>query len=177
MRLSNIGDALLLCLVLSSLNSAWAGELSGKVIGVSDGDTITVLSDGQAEKIRLADIDCPEKKQPFGQKAKQYCSNLCFGKSVVVSYASRDRYKRIVGRARLPNGSVLNEELVKAGMAWCYVKYCKIPLMFELERQAKQSRLGLWRDDNPTPPWLWREQSRAQAKPTIQKQLLKSFGL
>lgn len=161
MRLSNMGAALILCLVLSSLNSAWAGELSGKVIGVSDGDSITVLSNGRTERIRLADIDCPELKQPFGRKAKHYCSNLCFGKSVVVSYASRDRYKRIVGRAKLPNGHVLNEELVKAGMAWCYVKYCKIPLMFELERKAKLSRLGLWRDKNPVPPWLWREKARS----------------
>ncbi len=172
-----MGKTVALFSLLSSLNCAWASELTGNVIGVSDGDTITVLSNGQSEKIRLADIDCPEKKQPFGQKAKQYCSDLCFGKLVVVSYASKDKYKRIVGRAKLPNGSVLNEELVRAGMAWCYVKYCKIPLMYELERQAKESRLGLWMDANPTPPWLWREQSRAQAKPTIQKQLLKSFGL
>ncbi len=169
MRLKNLGSVLAVCAVLSSLNCAWASELTGKVIGVSDGDTITVLTNGQPEKIRLADIDCPEKKQPFGQKAKEYCSNLCFGKPVVVSYASRDRYKRIIGRIKLTNGNILNEELVKAGMAWCYVKYCKIPLLYELERQAKQSRLGLWKDDNPTPPWLWREQSRARSKTIIQK--------
>jgi endonuclease YncB( thermonuclease family) len=150
-------------LALTTGSSAAAAELKGRVIGVNDGDTITVLSNNHQERIRLADIDCPEIKQPFGNQAKKHCARLCFNKAVSISYSRRDRFKRIVGQVKLPNGHSLNHELVRAGMAWCFTKYCKDPLVSKLEQQARNKRLGLWQDKNPTPPWQWRAQA-AQAK-------------
>ncbi|CAN5535362.1 hypothetical protein BH11CYA1_BH11CYA1_49010 [soil metagenome] len=146
----------------TATSNAAAAELKGKVIGVSDGDTITVVSKNHQERIRLADIDCPEMKQPFGNQAKKRCSSLCFNKTVLVSYLNRDRYKRIIGQVKLPNGHSLNQELVRSGMAWCYTKYCKTPLVNELEEQARNKRIGLWQDKNPIPPWQWRAQAAQQ---------------
>lgn len=143
-------------------NNAAAAELNGRVIGVSDGDTITVLSNNHQERIRLAEIDSPEMKQPFGNQAKKHCSALCFNKVVIVNYSRRDRFKRIVGQVKLPNGHSLNHELVREGMAWCFTKYCKDPLVKDLEQQARGKRLGLWRDKNPIPPWQWRAQAAQQ---------------
>ena len=140
-------------------NTAVAAELKGRVIGVSDGDTITVLSNNHQERIRLAEIDSPEMNQPFGNQSKKYCSGLCFNKVVTVNYSRRDRFKRIVGQVKLPNGHSLNHELVRAGVAWCFTKYCNDPLVRDLEQQARGKRLGLWRDKNPIPPWQWRAQA------------------
>lgn len=87
---------------------------TGKVIGIKDGDTFEVLYDNQPERVRLAEIDCPEKAQAFGTKAKQYVSDLCFGKTVTVTNTGRDRYGRIVGTVVTEDGVNVNEELVKA---------------------------------------------------------------
>ncbi len=146
--------------VLFCFTSAGAAELSGKVVAVSDGDTITVLSNSLENRIRLADIDCPEKRQPFGQKAKSLCSELCFGKEVKVSYSKKDRYERIIGSVELPDGRNLNQELLKAGMAWCYTKYCNDETMVRLEKGARDARVGLWADSDAIPPWEWRNRSQ-----------------
>ena len=100
---------------------------SGKVIGVADGDTITVLRDKQPQKIRLYGIDCPEKRQPFGNKAKQFTSELVFGKVVEIEPIATDRYGRTVAFVRIENITV-NEELIKEGLGWVYMRYCKLPL-------------------------------------------------
>ena len=150
---------LVLIAMVFSITPALAAELKGRVIGVSDGDTITVLGTNHQERIRLAEIDSPEMKQPFGNQAKKNCSGLCFNKVVTVNYSRRDRFKRIVGQVKLPNGHSLNHELVRAGMAWCFTKYCKDPLVRDLEQQARGKRLGLWRDKKPIPPWQWRAQA------------------
>ena len=111
---------LILLLILPSLSWAW----QGKVVGISDGDTITVSHNNRGEKIRLYGIDTPEKRQDFGNKAKQFTSNMVFGKSVEVEPVTKDRYGRTVGLVYI-NGQCLNEELVRAGFAWVYIKYCK----------------------------------------------------
>ena len=151
-----------LCLFLFLLiycHSAFADSFSfvGKVVGVSDGDTIKVMHDGQPEKIRLWGIDCPEKTQAFGQKAKQKTSELAFGKLVTVHKKDTDRYGRTVGEVILPDGSSLNKELARAGYAWWYRRYDPHDHAFEkLESSAKTQKLGLWADPNALPPWEYR---------------------
>jgi endonuclease YncB( thermonuclease family) len=135
---------------------------SGKVVGVSDGDTITVLRDKQPEKIRLYGIDCPEKRQPFGKRAKQFTSKLVFGKVVEIEPVATDRYGRTVAFVRIENITV-NEELIKEGLGWVYVRYCTLPLCAEwqgLESEARLDKCGLWREQGEIPPWEFRRQNR-----------------
>ena len=106
---------LILVFYLSLLTSIALADFTGRVVGVTDGDTIKVLHNGKAEKIRLHGIDCPEKGQPFGSKAKQFTSELVFGKTVTVHVTDMDRYGRTVADVVLPDGRVLNRELVAAG--------------------------------------------------------------
>lgn len=133
----------------------------GKVIGIKDGDTFEVLYDGQPEKVRLADIDCPEKSQAFGKNAKQYASDLCFGKTVTVtSTGKRDRYKRIIGTITTNDSVNVNQELIKAGYAWHYKRYSKNDELSSLEKKAREAHIGLWADANPKAPWEWRKERR-----------------
>ena len=135
-----------------------AAELSGKVVGVSDGDTITVLDDldhGRF-KIRFHGIDCPEKNQDFGNAAKRYLSSLIFGKTVTVRFKEIDRYGRIVGKVYL-NGVDVNLQMLQAGLAWHYKRYDSSQEYAEAEAKAKESGVGLWQQPNPTPPWEFRQ--------------------
>ena len=149
--------------VLCLSGSAIASTFSGKVVGVTDGDTITVLQDKTPVKIRLYGIDCPESHQDFGAKAKNATSSLTFGKFVSVEAVDRDRYGRTIGIVTLPGNVNLNQELVKQGMAWWYREYAatskELP---RLEEQARTAKVGLWSQINPTPPWDFRKLS---AKP------------
>jgi len=153
---------LLLSLALFLLLAARAGaeSFSGKVVGVTDGDTISVMRDGEAVKVRLSGIDCPEKKQAYGERAKQFASDLAFGKTVSVSYSKKDRYGRILGEVLLPSGKVLNEELVRAGYAWHYTQYSKDRTLAELEEEARKARRGLWQERDPVAPWEFRKAKR-----------------
>ncbi len=126
------------------------------MVGVSDGDTITVLHNGKGERIRLHGIDCPEKRQAFGNRAKQFTYNLVFAKTVSVQFVDRDRYGRTVGVVLLPDGRSLNRELVKAGFAWWYRRYApEDDTLKQLEQEARQAKRGLWADPHPVPPWQW----------------------
>ena len=141
-------------LILPSLSFAW----QGKVVGISDGDTITVLHNNRGEKVRLYGIDTPEKRQDFGNKAKQFTSNMVFGKYVEVESVTKDQYGRTVGLVYI-NGQCLNEELIRTGFAWVYIKYCKKAICAEwrrLEAAAKVNKAGLWLHSNPIPPWKYR---------------------
>ncbi len=133
---------------------------TGKVIGIKDGDTFEVLYDSVPERVRLAEIDCPEKKQAFGMKAKQYASDLCFGKTVTVINTGRDRYGRIVGKITTQEGTNVNEQMIKAGFAWHYKQYSDNLKLDDYEAQAREKHLGLWADDNPAPPWDYRKERR-----------------
>ena len=150
---------LLICLLLSS-SLACATTFNGLVVKISDGDTIQVLYNGKAEKIRLAGIDTPEKKQPFGQAATRYNRSLCAQKIVTVKVETTDRYGRLVGEVFLPDGRSLNRELVRAGYAWWFRKYSDDQTIGELEDEARQARRGLWIDPNPVAPWEWRKNQK-----------------
>lgn len=138
-----------------------ATELTGKIVGVHDGDTLTLLvSDGarfKQVKVRLAEIDTPESKQPYGQRAKQALSDLTFGKQVRVVVQDTDKYGRTVGRVYV-GGVDVNAELVKRGAAWVYRRYSRDPSLLVLEQHAKAAKRGLWTlpEAQRCPPWDWR---------------------
>ena len=134
-------------------------DFIGKVVKVADGDTITVLRDSEQIKIRLACIDAPEKAQPYGSAARQSMSEMLFGKEVRVVEQGRDRYGRIIGRVYQGDVDVSAKQ-IKQGMAWVCRKYTKEAALYQLEDEAKQHRLGLWADAEPTPPWAWRKKTR-----------------
>jgi endonuclease YncB( thermonuclease family) len=145
---------------------AQAASLAGRVVGVSDGDTLTVLTaENRQFKIRLSGIDAPEKKQPFGVHAKETLSRHLFGQPVVVEWSKTDRYGRIVGKVEV-DGVDANLEQVREGSAWVYTQYLReLPvedrrLYLEAERQARSEHRGLWRDAHPEPPWQWRRELR-----------------
>jgi micrococcal nuclease len=155
---------LLLWLVIASASPLHAEEFTGKVVGISDGDTITVLHNGRGEKIRLSGIDCPEKRQPFGTRAKQFTSELAFGKSVSVVPMGRDRYSRTVADVFLPDNRLLNHELVREGLAWWYRRYAlENTILEQLERDARKAKRGLWADKEPVPPWEWRHKQKSKS--------------
>jgi endonuclease YncB( thermonuclease family) len=146
--------------VLSS--PASAQTVKGRVVGISDGDTITVLdASNQQHKIRLNGIDAPESSQGFGQASKRNLSNLIFGKEVTVSWRKIDRYGRIVGTVMIGSMNV-NLEQLKAGLAWYFRKYASDvppadrPIYDRAEQEARTARRGLWQQSNPTPPWEFR---------------------
>lgn len=145
-------------LALASI-SAWANEAC-LVVGVADGDTLTARCSSamglQQIKVRLAEIDAPEKSQAFGQRAKLSLSELCFGAWATITPAKRDRYGRTVAKVEC-RGQNANAEQVRRGMAWVYLQYAATnsPLR-ELEAQARRERTGLWSDLHPIAPWEWR---------------------
>jgi len=155
----------LLLAVLVWVSVPGAAEFRGKVVGVSDGDTITVLRDRRPEKIRLLGIDAPEKGQPFGERAKQFTSSLAFRREVTVRVTGHDRYGRTVADVVLLDGRSLSRELVRAGYAWWYRQYSTDGTLEDLERHARGARAGLWTDGHPVPPWEWRRAKQAMAKP------------
>ena len=145
----------LLCLLMV-VPVSMAADFEGKVIGVLDGDTIDVLHEKKPERIRLYGIDCPEKGQPFGQKAKQATSALLFGKDVRIETHGRDKHRRTLGTVF--QGEVnINQVLVKEGWCWWFSKFVpKDAVLQQFEQEAKEAKKGLWADPNPTPPWLYR---------------------
>ena len=157
--------ALLLASALSS--NLWAQSLVGEVVAIADGDTLTVLdADRVQHKIRLAGIDAPERKQPFGQRSRQTLADLVFRKQVEVMTEKKDRYGRTIGKV-IYQGRDVNLVLVSEGMAWHYKQYAREQdaadqkLYALAEEEARAQRRGLWRDPRPIPPWSWRSGVRA----------------
>ena len=143
-------------------STAWAKEISGRVVAIADGDTATVLVAGNRQvRVRLAAIDAPERAQPFGNRSRQALSTLIFGKDVIVRVTDTDRYKRTVGIIMLGETDV-NLEMVRLGYAWVYRQYViNLPRAQALQYSAaediaRQKKRGLWVDEAPTPPWEWR---------------------
>ncbi|WP_373048575.1 thermonuclease family protein [Vulgatibacter sp.] len=157
-------------------NPAAAAILEGRVVGVADGDTVTVLdADNERHRIRLSGIDAPERRQPFSQRSKQMLSDLVYGKEVAVHWDKRDRYGRIVGRVLVAEAACEKDcvrsldtglALVRSGLAWWYRYYAKEQPPEERKRyeaaetQARQARVGLWSEPNPTAPWDYRKSRR-----------------
>ncbi len=132
-------------------------QIKGKVINIKDGDTIVVLDSlFKQQTIRIADIDCPENKQPFGTRAKQFTANEVLGKIVMVKIKNTDRYGRTVGYV-MYNNKNLSLELLKNGLAWHYKYYSKDKEMADLEDFAKKNKLGLWSHKKPINPYNWRK--------------------
>ena len=137
------------------------GQLKGKVVAIADGDTFALLTEDKKQvKIRLHGVDCPEKKAHFGAQAKEFTGKLIFGKVVAARKTSTDRYRRTVAIVYLPDGRVLNEELLKAGLAWHYKKHDRNPRWAKMEVAARKDRKGLWTLQNPIPPWEFRKEQK-----------------
>jgi endonuclease YncB( thermonuclease family) len=119
-----------------------------------------VLHNGKAEKVRLAEIDCPERRQAYGKKAKEFVADLAAGELVTVEVRTQDRYGRTVGEVFLPDGTSLNREIIRSGYAWWYRKYSTDSSLGELEREAREAKRGLWADSHPMPPWVYRRRSK-----------------
>lgn len=161
----------LVILLLFFQNSLHAATLSGRVVGVHDGDTLTLLDANRHQtKIRLAEIDTPESAQPYGSRAKQALSDLVFGKDVIVEVREQDRYGRSVGRVYVDSTDV-NAALVASGAAWVYRQYSHDPELLRLESEARTAGRGLWSlpEAQRAPPWEWRQQQRqGGTQPVIQ---------
>ena len=139
---------------------------TGRVVGIADGDTVTLLDAANNQhKIRLSGIDSPEKTMPWGQKAKEGLSEMAFGQAVLIDWSKRDRYQRIVGIVLL-NGQDINLALIRKGLAWHYKKYANEQSASDRaaysseEIDARAARRGLWSDPKPVPPWEWRKARR-----------------
>ena len=145
-----------------------AAEYSGKVVGVSDGDTLTLLVPDGASfkqvKVRLGEIDTPERRQPYGTRAQQTLSELAYNQQARVVVQDTDRYGRTVGRVYV-GGVDVNAELVKQGAAWVYRQYLKDQSLLALEAEAKTAKRGLWGlpEAERCPPWDWRKGTCATA--------------
>ncbi|SUO95272.1 thermonuclease family protein [Suttonella ornithocola] len=147
---------LLLLLLLSNLASAY--QITGKVIRIIDGDTVTLLSNNEQYKIRLNGIDAPERKQPFGGKSTQMLAKLIKSKQIKAVCEKKDRYKRHLCTLYLGKLDI-NAEMVRLGGAWVYRKYYKGSAYYALEKEAKEAKRGLWHTSEyqAIPPWEWRK--------------------
>jgi len=158
---------LILCIQCFISDLSIGATLQGEVVGIADGDTLTLLDSSKTQyKIRLAGIDAPEKTQPFGNQSRQALARLAFRQHVVVEWTKYDRYRRIIGKVRL-DGHDLNLAQVTGGMAWHYKEYEREQTRLErsqyaaAESKAREAREGLWRDPAPVPPWDFRHYKRA----------------
>jgi endonuclease YncB( thermonuclease family) len=156
---------LLYCLLagltpITAMAYAW----SGKVVAIHDGDTLTVMRQGRAVKLRLHAIDAPEARQPFGQQSRKSLSSLCYGRYARIEPVGEDKYERTLGRVSC-GGVEVNAEQLRRGMAWHYVKYSDDADLQRLEDQARWQRLGLWSASRPQPPWEFRHQEDDAAGP------------
>ena len=149
--------SILIQLLTFPLTSPSFADFSGPVVSVLDGDTIEVLHNQHSERIRLSGIDCPEKGQAFGNRAKQAASALVFGRDVMLDTHGQDKYGRTLADVILRDGTNVNHQLVKAGWCWWYRKYAAGNTELEqLETEAREAKRGLWADPHPVPPWEWR---------------------
>lgn len=142
---------------------------TGKVVSVSDGDTYTILTGYNKQvKVRLQGVDCPEKNQAYGAKAKQYASNLVFGKNISVDVVSTDRYGRTIGVVKTSDGINVNLSIVESGFAWWYRQYAPgDSVLKKAEQTARLNRVGLWADPEPVSPWEFRKKENKKSSPVV----------
>jgi len=149
----------LICFYITEPALAWPG----RVVAVSDGDTISVepVGGGARVKVRLHGIDCPERRQPYGEAARFFVNEQALFHPVEIDEKGNDRYGRLVGVVFFANGESLQEKLLTAGLAWVWPKYCENCQEWELlQQEAAKARRGLWADETPFPPWEWRKRRR-----------------
>lgn len=158
--------SLLLCLLAPTICASEPVRVSGRVTGIVDGDTIRVRVNGIQVTVRLYGVDAPEKRQPFGARAKAFTGSLAFGKDVRLIVRSRDRNQRWIAEVLIADGESLNEQLVRSGYAWWFRRYAmNAAALRSFEEEARNARRGLWKDPRPIPPWEWRS-SRSRRGPT-----------
>lgn len=160
MRLIAAATTILIAGLLTAAQPRVTSELTGRVIGVSDGDTARVLVGTQPVTVRLEGIDAPETGQAFGNRSKQALSTIVFGKTVTVRKTGEDRFGRTLG-VIIADGVNANAKMVEDGWAWHYKKYSTDAGLAALERQARDAKRGLWADPNPVAPWDYRAIRRA----------------
>lgn len=149
-------SAIVWLVILSLLTANAVAAVAGKVVGVHDGDSLTLLVGGKTEvKVRLEGIDAPELKQDFGTASKKALSDMVYGKEIRLVETGKDRYKRTLANVYVGDAWV-NLAMIERGMAWFFVKYSKNELLKRGEAEARKSKRGLWKEGNPTPPWIWR---------------------
>lgn len=153
-----LARALLLLLVLAA-PAAWGETVVGRVVKVSDGDTLTLLVDRKQVKVRLTEIDAPESRQAFGERARKSLGEMCAGQQATVRSSGRDKYGRVLGRVEC-QGLDANVEQVRRGMAWVYDRYVTDRSLYALQNEARAAHVGLWADKTPTAPWAWRAQNK-----------------
>jgi endonuclease YncB( thermonuclease family) len=160
----------ILALAAAGAAAARAETLVGEVVGVADGDTVTVLdADHHQYKVRLSGIDAPEKSQPFGNRSRQALAQMVFRQQVTVEWHKTDRYQRLVGLVRVGNSDVGLAQ-VRAGLAWHYLAYAKEQSPMDREHysqaqdEARSSNRGLWSDRTSEPPWEFRARQRERAR-------------
>lgn len=140
----------------------FAQVLTGRVVKIADGDTFTLLVNGNEQvKIRLDGIDAPEKGQAYGNKAKEYLSGMIWGEPVTVNVKSKDRYGRSIGKVSTPTISDVNLEMIRAGYAWQYRDYNNDKTYTTAENQTRKNMKGLWQDKNPIRPQDFRKMKRS----------------
>lgn len=131
------------------------------VVGIADGDTLTARCADETIKVRLAEIDAPEKNQPFGTRSKQSLSDLCFQQHAQIIPVTKDRYQRTVAKVSC-QGKDANRHQVQNGFAWVYDKYATDRTLYEAQSTAQKQHSGLWSDAHPVPPWEWRKEERTK---------------
>jgi endonuclease YncB( thermonuclease family) len=147
---------------------AAGSSFDAKVIGVVDADTLEVLDEAKVtHRVRLHGIDSPERGQPFAKKARAAMSSLVAGQNVTVESLGDDRYGRLIARI-VVDGRDVGQAMIAGGWAWHYVKYDDSEVYAAAERQARESRAGLWRNERAVPPWEWRKMPKADRLP-VQK--------
>lgn len=155
---------LLTCSFLWFVSSTANSEdalIHGKVIGISDADTIKVFHSISAVTVRLYGIDAPESHQPYAKRAKAFVSELAFNQDVSVRIMGREKFGRTLGIVTLHDGRILNHEILRAGYAWWYERFAPNDReLKELEESARSSKRGLWKDPSPTPPWEFRKSQK-----------------
>ena len=130
-------------------------QFTATVVGIHDGDTISVRTARETIRIRLEGVDCPEYRQPYSARAKQFTSGMVYRRQVTVEGRGEDQYGRLLARVRV-GGVELNEALVRHGFAWHYQRAHIDRALVDAERSARASRVGLWADPKPIAPWRWR---------------------
>jgi micrococcal nuclease len=151
--------------IAASLVIAWLGltapaaaqTLTGTVVAVHDGDTISIRTSSSTVRVRLYGIDCPEYQQPFSARARQFTSRMVFSREVTVRGEGTDKYDRLLGRVFV-DGVELNEALVRNGLAWHYEIRVNDRALADAERHARAAKVGIWSQPNPVPPWRWRRE-------------------
>lgn len=152
---------LILIMTLFIVTLSFATTIKGKVIKVADGDTITILEEnGDKTRVRFYGIDAPEKKQNYGIKSLDVLKNLIDKKEVEIEVKDKDQYGRVVGIVYYDKMNI-NLYMLETGNAWWYKQYSKHNIEFKTaEEKAKLEKLGLWKEKNPTPPWIYRKEKR-----------------